>query len=82
MADPSEVRIEIDIDPIPPAVMQFCREIRNSPQSTLIERQLAIICLYNSHTINELLMKFEYGMAKLSNAPSERKAGEYFPPKP
>ncbi|WP_397570662.1 hypothetical protein [Schlesneria sp. T3-172] len=70
-------RIEMNINPIEPALFDVLRTIRDTPSSTLQEKQLAICCLHMGLALNELLGKLEYGDVIISNNISEKPLSDF-----
>lgn len=70
-------RIEMNINPVNPALFDILRTIRDASSSTIQEKQLAVCCLQIGLALNELLGKLEYGDVIISTNLSEKPLSDF-----
>ena len=70
-------RIEMNIQPVEPALFDVLRTIRDAQSSTIQEKQLAICCIHMGLALNELLGKLEYGDVIISTNISEKPLSDF-----
>jgi len=64
-------RVEVNLDPVNPLYFQIMKDVGNSPDTTLLEKQLAGALWEIGLKFNELLLRLEHGLVSVSDAPPE-----------
>jgi hypothetical protein len=64
-------RVEVDLEPVHPSHFQNMIDIRNSRDTSHLEKQLAGSILEIGCKLNELLLLLHHGMVSISEEPPE-----------